>query len=102
MIEFNRLVIYGFNKVQLIRDNLPGGIVPASDLTQLSAFSNHILSQKPEGFVETAYYSITVMNSVSVEYVDGDKCARFLIKIENVDQTLLNSLLTEIISLMNI
>jgi hypothetical protein len=101
MIEFNRLVIYGFNKVQLIRDTLPGGIVPADGLTQLSAFANHILSQKPEGFVEAAYYSITVMNSVSVEYVDGEQRSSFLIKMENVDQTLLDLLLTEIVSLIN-
>jgi hypothetical protein len=102
MIEFNRIIIHGLHKIKVVRDTLPGGTVPSRNLTQLSAFVDHILLQKPDGLTLTNQYSITVINSEGVEYVDKFNNERFSIEMSNVNQTLLNSLLIELIGLINI
>ena len=102
MIEFDRLVIYGFGKVQLVRTGLTGGTLESINLTSLEPFVNHIKSIKPEGFTLSDYQSITMIARSSVEYLNKIGGASFSIKYESIDSTFLDDLLSEIEVLLNI
>lgn len=101
-MEFNRLLIYGFGKVQLVRTGLPGGTVDSVNLTSLEPFVNHIKSNKPADFPLSDYQSITVIARSSVDYLNRIGGANFSLKYESIDSALLDALLDEIGTLLNI
>lgn len=103
MSGFNTIHLFGFGDAQLIRKDEKGGTVKSETLTNLSAFVDHIKSLKPEDVILTDYHVIHIFNELDIRYLGkgtgnhNDK-TDFLVKLDQVDATLLGNLANELIA----
>lgn len=105
MSAFNTIHIFGFGDVQIIgRENK--GAIKAEELTNLTAFIDHIKSFKPEEVTLTDYHVIHIFNGAEVRYLGKQSEVRtdvtdFTVGMSSIDSTILDSLVNEIIEMVS-
>jgi hypothetical protein len=102
MATFNTIHLFGFGDAQIIgKEN--NGTVKSANLTTLEAFVNHIKTFKPENVTLTDYHVIHIFNNMDVRYLgrgteDRKQETSFSVKFSEVDATILDELVNEIIA----
>lgn len=100
MTEFNTIHVFGFGTAQIISKDV-NKQVPASGLTSLAAFVDHVKTFVPKDVVLTDYHVIHIFNNMDVRYLgkatknNGEKTT-FSVKLADVDAALLAALVDEI------
>lgn len=103
MSDFSTIHVFGFGKVQVVKEN--GGTVDAGSISSLSAFVDHIKTFKPAGVVLTDYHVIHIFNNLDIKYLgksDGSFKVKnsFNVKISEVNSTIYNNFVNEVIGLL--
>lgn len=103
MSEFNTIHLFGFGDAQLIRTEAKGGTVKSETLTNLQAFVDHIKTFKPDDVVLTDYHVIHTFNELDIRYLgkgtgNSQDKTDFLVKIDQVDATILANLVNELVA----
>lgn len=103
MSTFNTIHVFGFGKVQVVSEN--GGTVDASAVTSLAAFVDHVKSFKPADVILSDYHVIHIFNNFEVKYLgktDGDFKVKnsFSVKLAQLDATIYNNFVNEVIGLI--
>jgi hypothetical protein len=102
MATFSTIHIFGFGDVQMIGSEKEG-TVKAISLTKLAAFVDHIKTFKPEDVTLTDYHVIHIFNGMDVRYLgkaaeDKNAETSFSVKMDQVNTTILDELVTEIVA----
>jgi cell division FtsZ-interacting protein ZapD len=102
MSKFNTIHLFGFGDSQIIGKD-SNGTVKSDTLSNLTAFVNHIKTFKPEDVVLTDYHVIHIFSEMDVRYLGKGTDNRedktdFIVKIAEVDQTILNNLVDELVA----
>lgn len=103
MNTFNTIHVFGFGKIQVVKEN--GGIVNSSAVTSLAAFVDHIKTFKPADVTLTDYHVIHIFNNFDIKYLgksDGNLKLKnqFSVKLNQVDPTTYNNFVNEVIELL--
>jgi len=105
MKQFSTIHIFGYGETQIIgNDN--NGKVQSSELTNLVALVDHIKTFLPEsGVTLTDYHVIHIFEGSDVRYLgvgteDRKEDTSFSVKYNQIDITLLDALVNEVISLL--
>jgi hypothetical protein len=105
MKQFSTIHIFGYGETQIIgNDN--NGKVQSSELTNLVALVDHIKTFLPEsGVTLTDYHVIHIFEGSDVRYLgvgteDRKEETSFSVKYNQIDITLLDALVNEVISLL--
>jgi hypothetical protein len=105
MEQFSTIHIFGYGETQIIGET-NNGKVPSSSLTTLVPFVDHVKTFLPEsGVTLTDYHVIHIFNGSDVRYLgvgteDRKEETSFSVGFNQIDQSLLTSLVDEIISLI--
>ena len=104
MISFNTIHVFGFGKIQVISE-AKNGTIDLTASTKLAAFVDHVQSFKPADVVEADYHVIHIFNGFDVKYLgvtgnDFKIKSHFSVKINQLDQTILNDFTAEVIGLI--
>jgi hypothetical protein len=105
MEQFSTIHVFGYGETQIIGKTNTGK-VQSSSLTTLTPFVDHVKTFLPEsGVTLTDYHVIHIFNGMDIRYLGQDVEDRtvetsFLVGIDQIDQSLLTSLVDEIISLI--
>lgn len=98
MTTFNTLHIFDFGTIQLISKSGPAIMKKASDLTTLQAYIDNVFSKAPADFVGTKeFHAINTFDGLFADWqpkINGKK--GFRIPFTEIDQALLDALITEI------
>lgn len=103
MSTFNTIHIFGFGKIQVVKEN--GSTVDSSAVTSLGAFLDHIKGFKPAGVTLSDYHVIHIFNKSDIKYLgksDGNFKIKnnFNVKLSEVDATIYNNFVNEVIGLL--
>jgi len=105
MKQFSTIHIFGYGETQIIgNDN--NGKVQSSELTNLVVLIDHIKTFLPEsGVTLTDYHVIHIFEGSDVRYLgvgteDRKEETSFSVKYDQIDITLLDALVNEVISLL--
>ena len=105
MKQFSTIHIFGYGETQIIgNDN--NGKVQSSELTNLVALVDHIKTFLPEsGVTLTDYHVIHIFEGSDVRYLgvgteDRKEETSFSVKYNQINVTLLDTLVDEVISLL--
>jgi hypothetical protein len=103
MSTFNTIHVFGFGKIQVVKEN--GGTLDSSAVTSLAAFVDHIKTFKPAGVTLTDYHVIHIFNNFDIKYLgknDGNFKVKnqFSVKLSEVDATIYNNFVNEVISML--
>ena len=100
MATFSTLHIFGFGDVQLIQKDSPSITKKASSLTTLQAYVDDVWSKAPSGNVGTKeYHAINTFDGLFADWqpkVKGESGYR--VPFANLDQTLLDALIAEMLT----
>ena len=101
MSTFNTIHVFGFGDTQIIGET--NGTVKSVDLTKLAAFVDHIKTFKPAEIILTDYHVIHIFNGMDVRYLgqgteNKEEKTSFSVKIADVNSTILNEFVTELIA----
>ena len=101
MSAFNTIHVFGFGDTQIIGET--NGTVKSTTLTKLTALVDHIKTFKPEEITLTDYHVIHIFNGMDVRYLgqgtgNREEKTSFSVKISDVNSTILNEFVTEIIA----
>ena len=104
MSTFNTIHVFGFGKIQVVNEN--GGTVDAAAVTSLTAFVDHLKTFKPEDVTLTDYHVIHIFNGFDVKYLgkaSGDFKVKhhFSVKLTDLDSTIYNNFVNEVIGLLS-
>jgi hypothetical protein len=105
MKQFSTIHIFGYGETQIIgNDN--NGKVQSSELTNLVVLVDHIKTFLPEsGVTLTDYHVIHIFEGSDVRYLgvgteDRKEDTSFSVKYDQINLTLLDTLVNEVISLL--
>jgi hypothetical protein len=105
MKQFSTIHIFGYGETQIIGETNNGKIL-SSSLTTLVPFVDHIKTFLPEsGVTLTDYHVIHIFEGSDVRYLgvgteDRKEETSFSVKYDQIDITLLDTLVNEVISLL--
>jgi len=105
MEQFSTIHVFGYGETQII-GKTNNGKVQSSSLTTLTPFVDHVKTFLPEsGVTLTDYHVIHIFNGMDIRYLgqgveDRTVETSFLVGLDQIDQSLLTSLVDEIISLI--
>lgn len=103
MSNFSTIHVFGFGDTQIIGE-VNNGTVKSSELTTLTAFVDHVKTFLPStGVTLTDYHVIHIFNTMDVRYLgqgteDRTIDTSFSVNWNQIDETILNNLVNEIIS----
>jgi hypothetical protein len=97
MQNFNTIHIFGYGETQLIYSD-SNKKVATSTLTKVQAVIDNVYSKKPaDNNAGTDYHAINIFDNMFADYIpktQGEKS--FRVKYEDLDDTLINELVTEL------
>ena len=102
MGQFSTIHIFGYGETQIIGET-NNGKIPSLSLTSLTPFVDHVKSFLPAtGVTLTDYHVIHIFDGMDVRYLgqgveDRRVETSFSVKFDQIDQTLLTTLVDEII-----
>lgn len=105
MKQFSTIHIFGYGETQIIGEN-NNGKIPSLSLTTLVPFVDHIKTFLPEsGVTLTDYHVIHIFEGSDVRYLgvgteDRKENTSFSVKYDQINLTLLDTLVNEVISLL--
>ena len=105
MKQFSTIHIFGYGETQIIGET-NNGKIPSSSLTTLVPFVDHVKTFLPEsGVTLTDYHVIHIFEGSDVRYLgvgteDRKEETSFSVKYDQIDITLLYTLVNEVISLL--
>jgi len=105
MKQFSTIHIFGYGETQIIGET-NNGEIPSSSLTTLVPFVDHVKTFLPEsGVTLTDYHVIHIFEGSDVRYLgvgteDRKEETSFSVKYDQIDITLLDALVNEVISLL--
>ena len=105
MKQFSTIHIFGYGETQIIGETNNGKIL-SSSLTTLVPFVDHIKTFLPEsGVTLTDYHVIHIFEGSDVRYLgvgteDRKEETSFSVKYDQINLTLLDTLVNEVISLL--
>ena len=105
MKQFSTIHIFGYGETQIIGET-NNGKIPSSSLTTLVSFVDHVKTFLPEsGVTLTDYHVIHIFEGSDVRYLgvgteDRKEETSFSVKYDQIDITLLDALVNEVISLL--
>jgi hypothetical protein len=104
MSQFSTIHIFGYGETQIIGQDHNGKVEGAS-ITSQQALVDNIKSLAPEDVIMTDHHVIHIFNDTDIRYLGKGTSNRadktnFSINVSQVDQNLLNSFISELISLV--
>lgn len=98
LANFSTIHIFGYGEAQIISKDL-NFKAKVGDFTKLQAVIDDVKSKKPAEVEAKDYHAINIFKDIRVDYASKEKTGGYSCKVEDLNVTKINALVTEFAAL---